>query len=908
MSNEALARAHNLKQTVIRSYLLLVTIEGLITAWSLTRIPADAKNALLFGMSAGRLILLGLTLLITLVSGWLLIKTWHSHSWFNAFEERFDILVNREKLWGLSILICIGLLIGGGYFILLTPEINEPFTQAYFIRLRPLIAWATILGGQTLLALGLIRFGFDHRRMLPRSRAAWVTLALFSLFLILWLWVALSGYGITATDAGAGWYYLGAPILETQALLAWGISMGLIGLWFILTRDMNKLIRLKAHPVWIDLILSLFIWLIAVILWASIPLSNSWFVAPPNAPNYEYYPQSDASLYDTTAQNALVGMGFRTKGSPAALRPMYALFLVILHQLGGPGYEPIILMQVAVLALFPVLVYWLTKSLYNRLGAMIAAALIILREANSIALMDAITVSNVKLLMSDFPAALGAVLFMLIMVRWMQDPDRKNHLLIIAGGVTGAFMLIRIEFAVFLASVSLVALIMLRQRFRYWFKSMVLVAVGLLLMISPWIYRNWRLTGIVYFDSPHFRADLVAKRYSDTPGETPPTKKPEETVEEFTDRMTESAADYVKENPREVSNFIVNHFFNSEIQSVMMFPTTFRLGDSVVGFLGHKSGAQFWEECCSSDNFIRRLPFWHKWDGSLPKQSLLPLLLTLFLLAFGLSFSWERNKLIGLAPFIASIAYLLANAIVRNSGGRYVLAVDWSAVIYYSIGLAQVSLWTLDRLGIKVADPLTDDGALNEAQAQPAIKETLLPCFTKTNLGLAAVILLIGCSLPLAEKVFPARYSETSKQEGLASLLSQDAGYLDTNEIETLEAFLDDKGKVIEGNALYPQYYAADKGETSSGWIDEATQQLFLPKPYSRALFYMVGPRNTTVIVSGAEDVELPHASDVLVIGCVRKWYINAVAVLVYPPDDSPAYLIKRSPLPSELRCPLPAP
>ena len=48
--------------------------------------------------------------------------------------------------------------------------------------------------------------------------------AMMAFFLLLWLLITLTGFGITDNDAGSGWYYLGTPILETQVLLAWLIA------------------------------------------------------------------------------------------------------------------------------------------------------------------------------------------------------------------------------------------------------------------------------------------------------------------------------------------------------------------------------------------------------------------------------------------------------------------------------------------------------------------------------------------------------------------------------------------------------------------------------------------------------------------------------------------------------------
>ena len=37
----------------------------------------------------------------------------------------------------------------------------------------------------------------------------------------------------------------------------------------------------------------------------------------------------------------------------------------------------------------------------------------------------------------------------------------------------------------------------------------------------------------------------------------------------------------------------------------------------------------------------------------------------------------------------------MINALVRNSGGRYILPIDWVGIFYYSIGLGQLTLWVV---------------------------------------------------------------------------------------------------------------------------------------------------------------------------------------------------------------------
>ena len=109
--------------------------------------------------------------------------------------------------------------------------------------------------------------------------------------------------------------------------------------------------------------------------------------------------------------------------------------------------------------------------------------------------------------------------------------------------------------------------------------------------------------------------------------------KPGESYEEYSERMTDNAVEFIQEQPKSIGQFIISHYMNSQVQTVLVLPTTFRLIDSGIELMGHKSIPKFWEDCCSVDGYIRRLPFWFKWDGGLLHQSLIPILINLLLVA-----------------------------------------------------------------------------------------------------------------------------------------------------------------------------------------------------------------------------------------------------------------------------------
>ena len=903
MFKDKAQKENNLKIWSSRIYLILVAVQGFAVLNILLRIPAEPGVIGLFGFSLGRLAMIMGVAFITLTFIWLVLRSFRDTEWLLNVIGHLESWLNRKNHFGIALILLTLCAIGGSYFILLGYDVTEPFTKAYFVRLQPLVYWVVGFSIQSLIALPIIHFGSKFHKFKPRNKILTTALLVFGFFLLVWLWIAWSRIGLEAESVG--WNYLGTPVLETQVLIAWVIGIAILFLSPLLERGLKRLPwpKRSVDPyIKFDLLASILIWLAAIILWNSIPLTSSWFVSPPRPPNYEIYPNSDAILYDTTAQSVLVGEGFKSWGTPYASRPMYALFLGILHTIGGLDYEPIILMQVAILAIFPVLLYWMSRILDTRLSGIIIAVLITLRGANAILLNDVITVSNSKLIMADFPTTVGVGLFCVVVLAWLQKPERRKYLTLVAGGILGVFMLIRPEVAAQLLFVGVIVLLIFYRQPSRWLKSSVLMSIGLLLVLSPWIWRNYQIDGKIFLDQPNFRADLFAKRYSEDPEEESINVEPGESYEEYSERMTDHAVEFIQDQPKSIGQFILSHYMNSQIQTVLVLPTTFRLIDSGIEFMGHKSVPKFWEDCCSVNGYIRRLPFWFKWDGVLPHQTIIPVLINLLLIALGISVAWHRHRFMGLLPGALMVAHLLINAAVRNSGGRYILPVDWVGIFYFCIGLAHATLWGFQFFTSKEAPQLITitTSTVFEISTEENSKETR-SLWIKTFSTIAMGLLLVGFLLPLTEKVISPRYQNELTSGQVLSLIERESIQIDTGTLASLQAFLNSNGTILEGRALYPRFHPANVGEPGE-W------RSFQPRPYPRVSFYLVGPNNTGVILPANKSPDsFPHGTDVIVFGCYNDRYFDAYGVIIWNSmNQSIETVLIRSPLDGST-CPLPS-
>ena len=903
MFNDNTRKEKKRKVWISRIFLILVVVQGFEVLYILLRIPAEPSVIGLFGFSFGRLaIILGVAF-ITLTFLGLVLRSFRDAEWLLNAISHLESCLNRKKNFGITLIILTLCSIGGCYFILLGYDVTEPFAKAYFVRLQPLVYWLVGFSILSLIALLLIQFGSEFHKFKPRNKILLTALLVFGFFLLVWLWITWSRTGLEAESVG--WNSLGPPILETQVLIAWVIGIAFLILSPLIERCLRRLPWLKRSDdpaIKFDILVSILIWLAATMLWNSTPLTSSWFVSLPRTPNYEIYPNSDAILYDTTAQSVLVGEGFKSWGTPYASRPMYALFLGVLHTVGGLDYEPIIFMQVAVLALFPVLLYWMSRILDNRLSGIIIAVLITLREANSILLNDAITVSHSKLIMADFPTAVGVGLFCVVVLTWLKKPERRIYLTLVAGGILGVLILVRPEVGVQLLVLGVIVLLIFYRLPSRWIKYSLMLALGMLLVLSPWIWRNYQIDGKIFLDQPNFRADLFAKRYSEEPEETSIKVNPGESYEEYSERMADNAVEFIQEQPKSIGQFILSHYMNSQIQTVLVLPTTFRLIDSGIEFMGHKSVPKFWEDCCSVNGYVRRLPFWFKWDGVLLHQSIIPVLFDLLLIALGISVAWHRNRFLGLLPAALMVAHLLINAVVRNSGGRYILPVDWVGIFYFSIGIAHVTIWGFQFFTGKEVPQLiitqtSTDIEISKEEKSKVTRSLWIKTFSFISIGL----FLVGFILPLTEKVISPRYQNKLTSGQVLSLIKQDSIQIDKDTLVSLETFLNSNGTILEGRALYPRFHPANVGEPGE-W------RSFQPRPYPRVSFYLVGPNNTGVILPMDKSPDsFPHGTDVIVFGCYSDRYFDAYGVIIWNSvNHSVETVIIRSPLDGS-NCPLPS-
>lgn len=886
-------------------YGLLGAVQSGLSLYFLSRIPS--AGSFLFGLTLERLVMLGGVALMGGIFLALSAGAWRNQVWEERLRQNWQAQLQTPRIWGMWVVGSLLLLVSGSFFTLITPEITEPFAAAYFLRLQPLARLLAGLAGQTLLALPLMREGASWPHKLRENPELLRVAGLYGLFLL--LAGALELHLSRIEPDPVGWNTLGTPLLDTQVLFVFLIGLLLVGLgkWAAKNRPPENRVSWK-----LDALIFSLLWIAAAWYWSTLPLAANWYVSAPRYPTFSFFPNSDGMVYDTTAQSLLIGEGYQSSHLPYPRRPLYDLFLFGLYLLRGQDFESVVALQAILFGVFPALVYVLGKAMHNRLAGILAGLLVLLREGNALAMTGVITVSHSKMAMSDFPTGIGVALLAWIAFRWLNAPEtpQRLRLILAAGGILAAAMQIRFETGVFIPILFGLALLQLpRMRTRY-VTSLIAFLACMGLVLAPWVYRNWKTTGMIFLETPDARIGFLLERLrqisdDEAPQILPPAEEESE-GQNLVPRQKTSPTAAPQTTTPSFFQILINHWTHSQAQAILLFPTTYRLFDSAIGLLGHRDPATFWAQCCSGRDYVKRLPYWEwgKWSGEIPPQSVVPILVNLYLLAVGFRQAWKKARWNALLPAGMAFGYYFANGLARTSGGRYLQPVDWVWIVYYSIGLAHLAVGLFRLFGANPVSVLLFEPAGTPtpvAQAGVTISIVHLPQRLKSLLQIFAIclgFLLLGVAIPAAESIFPPRYTEATQQTWLAEFAQAEAP---PTLVSQMERFFASGGTVLQGRGLYLRYYGPDQGEPGSLY------PAVYPRPFPRLSIFLVGPTNIGVYlpIEGRPDLRAENADDVLVFGCMQTIekgpYFSALA-LYYPETDE---LFLRYPSPETLACPL---
>ena len=837
------------------TYSVFIATTAIVILAGVVLSPSEPGNAIILGLSLPRLVLASGLFVASLFFAFLSIRAAKDPLWAEGMLKRwFGINGAGRLVNGLA-----GLIFGIGWIGCFLPFYRAGILAVHWERLRPAMIFLLLAGLATLAVI------FYKRSKLPHSGLnlsnAYKTGLILFLPCVLLIGIMLStGFGVYAREDY--WYGAGVPILFTQ--LATAILAGVLFFQAEKNRTSTRF----------DLIVVLLLYVVTAVLWAREPLQRSFLFIGPYAPNRDLYPFADAALYDTASQFALIGQNFLFYNGPFFERALYASFLSYLHSLFGQDYDLLMAAQAAIFAIFPALVYLVGKSLNSRVLGFAAALVAMFRGANAIAASNMIDMANPKMMLTDFPTAIGVALIVLLICHWLKRPHQKWHYALWIGGIVGCSIMLRTNALVFLVVVPLLALLAFPVQWKTWLVSSLLVVLAVLAVTLPWELRNQSLGGTMYSSFLTKFQSVIDLRYrsplppdsSSLPGEAilplVSVKQTQVLFEVFRKVETQESS------CNTVVCFVSNHFLHNILTSILILPTSPVLDD-----LRHTVRESY--------------PYWRPdWDGSFTSASFLLFLLNLFFIVLGIHIAWKQHRIIGLVPLAVFMFYNVSNAFARTSGGRYIVPIDWIVILYFLIGVFYTLILFANTLGLRWS-------LFSEAE-EPS---SLPPVPLRSNISRSLLILLLlsglGALIPFAERLHGNRYQNYDVTQVLSEHEAQinSAGL----SLQEINSFLQNpNAEVSVGRALYPRFYIENQGEVH-----------FYPvvvMGFPRTTFTLIGPGGEKgIVLPGEKPGHFPHAVDTIVLGCKEQLYVDAIAVILL---DESGTVYTRSPE-SSLQCPL---
>ncbi|MBA4420680.1 MAG: hypothetical protein C0391_05995 [Anaerolinea sp.] len=727
------------------------------------------------------------------------------------FHSPFSHFINKLS-FGKAYQIIVPILIfsSAALFILasvpgsaLSPS-QLPFYERFYL----LIPLALFISVELLAALILLHRDVNMSGNLLRTRPFRFAAIAILCLMIMMLFSMITGLGIIPDPVS--WRTAGTPLLTWQ--IVGGILAGVGLLWLqqnFSTRRFRQILN------WV---IPLALFLGAYFSWMSLPLQTAYTAPRIRPPNSEVYPYSDALYYSLSAESVLNGDGLF--GWSVVPRPLFMTELTYIFAIAQGSYTDVISLQTLVLALIPVMLFLVGKELYGHPLGLVMGLLGILREYTAINSTSYIQVSNSKLILSDLPAMLMFLILTWSVIRWVKADGWRLAYPFLVGGLLGTMMLIRTQSILLLPFLVFIGFL----KYRSWkvsLKTTGLMVAALFITLSPWIARNYTITGQFMFDDNR-QIGMVIDRYQEA----------DTTIGDESSGASsgQSILHATLQNPGFVAKFVSNHFFRNVICTLLVTPPTLRGNDLDLLF----SGTNLWT------------------TERIALSSLEIILLVIMLGVIGLGFIGlaRKNWLSASVPVILFVGYNLSNSLARNSGGRYNLPIDWMGYMLLAAGVLFVAA-ALVKPG-KSIDEIKKESTHGNSSTLQAWKPVIV---------LAIAFLALGSSIPLTEQFFSWRNKHSNPDNPL--LLVTDPEILSlANQI-----LADPQVEMIYGKAYYPRFYPAGQGEPGSHWV------AYSPQEYDRLGFILMNEQGKTEVIYRTNNRPrfFPNRVEVIILGEWQK-------------------------------------
>lgn len=668
---------------------------------------------------------------------------------------------------------------------------------------------------------------------------------------IIWIFMLITRVGLTPDIAY--WNVAGVPMM-------WFSLMIIILMVLIVNQLANRfrdIFNHKLNPtlqVVLEIMLVLAIWLIASFIWIKTPYSNSYFLLGPQPSDGYYLPKSDARLMDLGGQYLIIGGKLETPYFSE--KPFYSLFLGLIHFFFGQSYQTVTNIQILFLAFIPVLLYLFGKQLSGKLFGISLAAYAIIKEATSILFTFKISGSNSRLMMTEEPTALLLILTAFLIFNWIRQEKPGKSLPLLAGTVIGVAGFVRSNNLVVIVLILVYLVLIWHKQIKSRLPQLLFFILGIGITILPWTVYNqinygtnpltWKIQAALStrFNSKQNENDEAVLDNTPT---IPPISSPSPT-KDITDSISNSgelSAGNIDEptsmekpetgNPsfyQTKLSMVLGHFLNNQVKSLFILP--FQV------YPAHPTTIleqDYWKEPIT-------------WNGSMPFEHILAFCVNLILISLGIATAWKNFRWAGLIPLVIQISYYFSNAIVRTSGSRYLVPVDWVVYLYFLLGIFSL---------LRKINLLPEFIHAEQKEVEPS----KIPLYLSL-----AISLLIGFSLPVLNEAFPTLYHNESKEMVLSRLPMEKIEGEVGIDSKAMQEFYDNPNTVfLYGREIYPAY--------------QQTKDIVGGKALA---FTLLTPNNYEIMIPyGIELTEnLPNGEDMIALGCQDPKTKKVLTYLVY--------------------------
>ena len=664
--------------------------------------------------------------------------------------------------------------------------------------------------------------------------------------LILIYWGVWSSARLFTMSADSFISRIGAPVLLAQVGLML-LSSLLFWLFCSISR-VNKFIAKSSFA--FDLIIFFVIWGITAWVWCSIPTLPQYAIRMPTAPNYEYYPFSDAVTYTLGAQKFITGF---PDYESLVDKPLLIVYQIMINLVGGKTPNLAFYLNTTLLGAISAVLYLIGKELHHRVSGVGIAVLYILKESNVLLAAPLVYMtSNVKTLYSESLTGLFIALSVWLLIYWLKSP---RNLLgpILAGGMLGLATLVRLNPAILFPI----------GPFLFWrvegnFRKQWRLASGLFLAVFLLTQLPWAIFNQVSYGNPlayiYRKTNVVVVEHRYVPF-VAEQKQPTAATVPLPTSNNPVATSAVQPEQSSIRHFlslglyIVDRLAINSMTNLFVLPP--RLTDNLQSMFGH----YYWA-------------FGVKAPGDF--EAALTLILNFLLISTGIGYAWSRWKWAGLVPLLANIVYGFGAAITLTAAGfRSTVPVDWSALVYFSIGLLAFGRLIIHH-GMELENKKITGGA---AKVVKPIYFMVVGAF-----------ILVAATPVFVYYLFPPRKIPTQSEmrQSLMALDAQQTGKFDP--VINLDW---PRFNYYYGLAIDPRFYEPGQGDNTE------KAGMFNTRSYSRILFdffryyentgkYQYSPGVTVDMAYPSMPKHFPNNSEVIVVTCGKDNFTEPILVAVW--------------------------